>query len=342
MKWLNTFNKSDGVESNETPPSPPPSSIEPTEPTEPKPVSGVTPSLDKSTTAPSMPNTSAPTPPTDTAITTKKWRHLAALAIINVCVFLAYQGFFDHIAHSLGSRHIDRINQHYLTQASHDADALIELLSTSKMVLAILQSSSGGIDFIVDVEVKIGQALHVLYDTVDRAWQCAFIVMAAVELLKLLLQLAPLITAPVWTLLFIFLGMTVALRPALPGVSKRLQKLAQSTLLIAMAIHLFLPASVAGAAMLNKHFFATQRTHVYQQFHDVTAKLPRYDTQTKIKDNIKTSVTQVHDQSTTLHQHSLSLARLTTQHAIFSLLEYLLSPLLILGGLYQLVARLLR
>ena len=48
--------------------------------------------------------------------------------------------------------------------------------------------TSGDIDFIVDVEVKIGQDLHVLYDTVDRAWQCAFIVMAAVELLKLLLQ----------------------------------------------------------------------------------------------------------------------------------------------------------
>lgn len=264
------------------------------------------------------------------------------LALVNLLAYLAYTGVLSRLVQWVGGAHVDGVNRAYLDAASHHASELLELLSASKGILAVLKSSEGGISFIVDVQIQLGQSLIVMYDAIDRAWLFSVAALSSIEVLRLLLDLSHYTMAPVLTLFFCLFGIDLALRRRIPMVAEVIAKLAKFTLFTVIVVHVVVPLSLYGAAALGQGFFAAHKAEIHRGFSALHAGLPKHDYQVGLKAQVKGSVQQFKERQGALHQTTPSLNGLTARHMVFVVVEFVVIPLLILLALSAVTLRLLR
>lgn len=107
--------------------------------------------------------------------------NLGILSMLLLLAYMSYVGaissFFDQTMYT----QIDPVSQAYLKTTGHHAKETLVILSEIKAALALLQSSSGGISFILDVQVQLGQILDVIVELIDLAWSITLASVAAVK-----------------------------------------------------------------------------------------------------------------------------------------------------------------
>ncbi len=278
--------------------------------------------------------------PSDNTLTPSKhnnwqWQHLALLAIINIVVYLAHTGVLSNSSLWLYGEHIDAINRAYLHTASADVGALVGILSASKMVLSVLQSSQGGISFIIDIQIQLGQLLSPLIDTINYAWKFSIASLSAIELLKFILDTNKLSMVPALSLLFILLGIRISLHTHFSRIATLLTQAVRAMVFVVVLSHVLIPLSLYATASLGTILLGPYKTQVNQGFSDFHRQLPQHNAQAGLKDQVKSKMVhfQQHD---TLHQHSSHLIGLTVKHLVVSLIEYLISPFALMFGLIKL------
>ncbi|MCS6237695.1 hypothetical protein G3495_21700 [Shewanella baltica] len=112
---------------------------------------------------------------------TQRLSHLIKLAAILLLVFLAFTGKLSFIADGIGGCYLDTVNRSYIKTGKQASADLFEMLSASKVALALLTSSKGGISFFIDIQVQLGQSLSALYDMVNYAWLFALASLATMS-----------------------------------------------------------------------------------------------------------------------------------------------------------------
>lgn len=259
--------------------------------------------------------------------------HLLLLACVLLLAFMAYLGAFSGITDSLGGRYVDNISQSYIAAADKSSTELVEVLSASKVALAVLQSSKGGISFFIDIEVQLGQSLNVIYEMVDYAWLFTLASLAATKSMGVLLDLSDLSMAPVLTLFFCLMGFGIGLRRRLPAVALAISGMARYVLFAALMVHIVVPLAIYGVAATGHHFFQDHKSGIYDQFVSFHKTLPGHDSSSGLHSQVKGSITHFKDNQAALHKHTSELSNITIKHIVFIITEYLLAPVILLLAL---------
>ena len=268
--------------------------------------------------------------------------HLASLALLLTLAFLAHSGIFSHITDALGGGHMQSVNQRYLEAATHKDTELLELLSLSKVALAVLKSSEGGVSFFIDIQVQLGQSLNVIDEMVNYAWKSSLTALIAIKSMALLLDLSRLSMTPVLTLLFCFMGLSLGLRKHLPTIGLALSDIARLMLFAVLVVHIVVPLSIYGVAASSHHFFNEHKTAVHQNFSSVHAILPGHDYKAGLHTQVEGHIKDLKNNQAKIHQIASKLYNLTIKHITLVIFEYLLMPIIFLGVISYLFVLMLR
>ncbi|OUR97584.1 hypothetical protein A9Q81_12990 [Gammaproteobacteria bacterium 42_54_T18] len=259
-----------------------------------------------------------------------KHSQLFILAAINVLVYLSHIGTItEWLRRITGGNHIDRVNLIYLTSAKQYSSDLLGLLTESKMIISVLQSSQGGISFILDVQVQIGQILTSLYDAINFTWKLTLGSLSSIELLSLILDVSHFSMTIVITIFFVLLGFSIAFRTHNLRVSQSFRKLSVTLGLIVLATHFLIPYSIYGTATLSKYIFSNHKYEVYRGFSNLHTQLPRHDQDSDLKAQVKSTITHFKNNQSHVKKHSNNLSNLSAKHLTLTFVEYLLMPLII-------------
>ena len=260
----------------------------------------------------------------------KTLKTLILLIFINTLAYLSYTGHISHIWSQVIGEHINKVNQAYLSEARIYTADLLKMLSESKMVLSLLQSSQGGISFFVDVQIQLGETLSTLSDAVEYAWKISLSALSAIEFLSLALDISHYSMAPVLTLLFILLSIYIITRQQFIRLNAILYKLVASVAFIVLLSHFLIPAAVFTSAIISQDIFSKHRNEIYRGFSSLHSNLPKHNSDSGLKNQVKSGIRYYKDNQKHMHKHTHRLTSLSSKHMIINLVEYILLPLLIL------------
>lgn len=260
----------------------------------------------------------------------KSW-HLGVLASLLLLAYLSYVGCFVNILDFIMNTHIEKVARAYLKTTGHETTRVLEVLSGIKSALALLQSSSGGITFFVDVQIQLGQVLNVISELIDRAWFVSLSSVAAVEGLKLLLSLSRLSMAPVLTLFFVTLGISKGLQHRAPKPSVAIAHVARLALFAALVVHFVVPLTLYSTAALGNFFFHNRRQEIREGFEEVYSATPKHKSGRGLHNEVKRAISEFSHSQGRMHNRTRYISRLTGNHILLSVAEHLVVPLVFLA-----------
>jgi len=200
----------------------------------------------------------------------------------------------------IGLDSLSEANNAYLESSSLRSIGMFGILSTLKVGLAIVEGTEVGIGF----GLQIGDIVQAAYDYVDIAWKT---VLAGTIILlgtKYLLQAAALFDQ--WVLaIAVALGLIMYLLTLIAPARYRLRRILNDlivfTTLLAVALYLVLPLSVAGGALLSRKITAAPVSKAEQGIAGVKNSLfpdMKFSSEhSSIKDKVKYIVTYIKERS---------------------------------------------
>lgn len=253
------------------------------------------------------------------------------LVVISIMAYLSYLGYLSAWFRQVtGSNHIDATNVAYLASARDYTADLLAILTESKIVLAVLQSSQGGISFIVDVQVQLGQILSSLHDVINLSWQLTLASLSSIEFLSLLLEASHFSMSVMLTMFFISIGISVCFWKRYHKISQMVSKLTATLGLIVLVTHFILPYSIYSTAMLSKHLLSPHKSEIYRGYSSFHHQLPQHEGSSDLKDKVKGTMSYFKDKPEHLGKHSEKMSALSAKHLTLIFVEYLFMPLFII------------
>jgi hypothetical protein len=252
------------------------------------------------------------------------------LSALLLLAYLSYAGIFSSFFELIINAHIEEVARAYIKTTAHETTGTLEILSATKAAFALLQSSGGGISFIVDVQIQLGEILNVIVELIDRAWFVSLGAVAAVEGLGLLLDLSKLSMAPVLTLFFVALGIAYGLQRRAPRPARAISHVARLVLFVALVVHFVIPLTIYGTAAVGHVFFHGQKEDIRQGFEAVHAATPKHELGIGLHDEIKSVINKFKHSQGSMHERTSAISRLTSSHILLSIAEHLLVPLVFL------------
>ena len=268
--------------------------------------------------------------------------HLGILIAVMALMAIAWHGGFNAILDVLIKGHIDEVNRGYLAASLVESDSLLEIISGMKVLLALLQSSSGGISFFIDVQIRLGETMNVLVELINQAWQFSVASVAANHTMTMLLDLSHLATAPTLTLFFALVGLSVATHHRAINLSTAIGRIAQTMLFVVLFVHLAIPLAIYGTASASHYLFQEHRSAIKQEFKQHYEKMPKHNVSDGLHSQVKETIDQFKQHQKGADKQSETLSSLTIKHMVVVVIEGLVLPLLLLYGLSMLFLSLLR
>ena len=256
----------------------------------------------------------------------------AALAIATAAIALNHLNGIDYILDAMGRGHIAEVNTAYLHQTKTILSDSILVLVALDSGLAVLESSTAGISFIVDVQVQVGSLFSTLQTHIRYALDATMAALGGTLVMENLLALADRLSAPLTTASIVTVAGYVLVRNAGPRVSSVFRKLASGFLLLTLMIHLVFPAMIFTTALASKAFTAPMQTQShdrFQQIHDQFVVSKGDD----IHAHVKQVINKYKSSSGELHEKTRFAGQNTVLHITGLFLGSFLFPLLFLWGL---------
>ncbi|UCZ56600.1 hypothetical protein LGV61_12855 [Desulfurispirillum indicum] len=154
-----------------------------------------------------------------------------------------------------GLQQVSQHNQEYLQSAFERSLKTFAVLSTIKVGLSIVEGSTIGVGF----GLQVGDVVQAAYDYVDIAWKT--VLAGGIILLALQYLLAMAEAAAPWLLsiTFALLSLTVICRWLAPhnaALGRIMHAVSAFMVVLSISMALILPLSVTGASMLSSHITA--------------------------------------------------------------------------------------
>jgi hypothetical protein len=256
-------------------------------------------------------------------------------AVIGVALSLTAR--VDNLINFAGRGHIHQTAIEFLEKSEQTASETFLVLSAAKSGLAILQTSQGGVTFIIEAKVQVGEAFNTLTELVSRAWEASFASLSILFVTRQLLEIASWLTDTVM-IVTALIGLSYAIlqRWQLPGYLAAGNVL-RSTACGAFLLIIALPLAIYLTALLSEGLtgkISAEATQTYQAHN----ALFQYDSDTDAQSNFKQSTHNVLNrykaQKGSIHQHVTSMHTQIYRHIAIIILETLLLPIGILSLLY--------
>ncbi len=177
-------------------------------------------------------------------------RRLVVAILLLAAIPAAAGGLLDRGLEHLGLSRLETANAAYLEKARQRTLSGFLLLSAIKSSLAMLEGSTVGIGF----NLQVGDLVQSVYDYVDIAWKAVLAGGTALVILKLLLQVLDMLDHWILALLLATSLATLAIGWWLPyqdWLRRILRSAAFACGLLCLAFYLLVPATLAGAMAVS-------------------------------------------------------------------------------------------
>lgn len=257
-----------------------------------------------------------------------------AIIIAMLCLILSLFTVVDDVIDFVGRGYIHDQATTYLKDSEVSAGETFLILSTAKAGLAIVESSEGGITFVIEAKVQLGRAFEVLKELINRSWEISFLSLTILFASQIILDSANALAEP----LFILLAATALIHLICRRMgnrhadttSKILRSLATGVfvLIFALPISIFLTSLVSKTLM---HHYSEQANSAYiahnELFQHGSSNEGLKESSHTALNNYKTFKKDIHGHVKTMHTH-------VYRHMAIVVLETLILPFLILSILY--------
>ncbi|MFT5319510.1 MAG: hypothetical protein ACI8RA_002786, partial [Chlamydiales bacterium] len=171
-------------------------------------------------------------------------RHFLLLAITLGLLALHSMGKIDDLLDYLGKEELSIQNKEYLANAEKESIKSFVVFTGLKSGISIIQSSSVGISFFVDVQVQVGKVLESLKELVDYAWIASLLSMVTLHSMELLLEWSDLLTTPSFYLFLFFMAAHSITLMFIPKLTLYSAKATELLFFLVIATYILTPASI--------------------------------------------------------------------------------------------------
>lgn len=165
----------------------------------------------------------------------------------------------------LGRQALADHNHRFLNEATVEAFETFVLLSAMKAGLAVMNSSSAGISFIVDMNVQIGQLVASTKEMVDTGWTVTVMGLSCLSGIRILHEVLD-----TFSLLFFHLFLVALLFKSSASLiwrrpPKWLMSSTQTLLILGMFLSFGIPLAISGLSLVSSAFTAPRAMEVRNQ-----------------------------------------------------------------------------
>lgn len=199
-------------------------------------------------------------------------RRLLISALMLTMMVLSGSGLLEKGLDRSGLNHLDAANATYLEESFDRSIQLFAVLSAIKVALAIVEGSEVGVGF----GLELGDIVQSVYDHVDIAWKTVLAAGVVLKGLQYLLTTADFLDQLLLTLALGFIWLMLMLRWWRPQASRSRRITRDGALLLsvlAAALYLLLPLSVAGGHWLSNQITAPSLTEAEEGLSDFKSRI---------------------------------------------------------------------
>jgi len=264
-------------------------------------------------------------------------KHLAILSLLLFLAFLSYKGTLSAVFDYFINDHVFQVDRDYLAESGEKSEKTLEVISGLKSILGLIQSSEGGVSFVIDVNVQLGKLFNVVTELIDISWTISLVSILSILVQEQLLAFSKIWMAPIVTLFFMLFGLSYGLSAFSSRIGVLLRKLAETGLLLVFVIHLVVPLSIYLTASVSDAFFGDDKSEIHDNYQAISDNLSQLNASASLHEQVKQTITVFSDSRKSVNKDSQSYATLMIKHVVISIVEYVLTPLLLMVSLYFLM-----
>ncbi len=227
----------------------------------------------------------------------KKQRNYASLTVAIFCAGLliaTMNPLVSQVFKNLFSQDsLIHQNEAYLKGLAQEDEKQLLQLAEIRSLLYVLQSGDMGISFIVQANVEVGQALAPLSHVTDRTFEVVFTSLSATTFLRWFSELSEFIapTIGMISLVSLFLFSLYSFGSLInPRIHTALKRITELSLLLFVMVHLLLPYSIHGAALISdtlyKDLRSVNRNNLTNMHQSLSSNSRHGDYKTRVKYDI--------------------------------------------------------
>lgn len=255
-------------------------------------------------------------------------KHLLFLSLISIFSYLCFNGTIASLLDSLYYDHLLSVNTQYLHTSLKDTTDLYETLSDLKVLFSILSSSSGGISFIVDAQVQLGQFLNVADSLFTKAWVVSLVAIYVLKFLIFLLDFSKTMLPYILSLFSISFGLAYALKPSYIKLSYFVAKISMIWLFIALFIYVVVPFFMYFSSVISHIHLSDTKEQRHTQFKSIHFDFSQKNQ--SLHDDISSSMSYLKDNKQQIKDKNSEYSKLTIDHVFYTLLEFIIIPILMI------------
>ncbi len=253
-------------------------------------------------------------------------KRLALIALLLAMLTLHFSSSLLPTLDKLGRQTLMETNERYLEEAGEEALALFSLLSALKSGLAVIESSSTGISFLVEVELQVGSFLSSLSETIDYGWRGSLVGLAAIETMRLLLVCNETLLPFAIQLFLVLLLLHQSIRLFVSAAPSFLRKGVWLSALFTLVTLLLLPLALLFAQGTSKAITQPLHKEVHKQLQERHAHLLFHKKEGTMESVAKAGANSYKKATTDQEEKQRHLTQQITRHLTALLFDALLFP----------------
>jgi len=253
-------------------------------------------------------------------------RRLVAAAGLIGLVLLGISGLTDAL---FDSPYLLGKSIPFLDRATEEAFGTFLVLSGLKSGLALLQSSSAGISFIVDVDVQVGEVLHSIKEVVDYGWSASLISLSVLAGIRILLEFLHVLSPLLLYTSLIALGACCCLVLIGKKTSQLLVETLHGIICLTLFISLGLPLAVYVASLTSQTLTAPYRTQIQTELNRHRMVFEGIDG--NLKEQAHSAASKLSEKSKSLHRGQRDLTGEIVRHLVVVAFDAVVFPTLFFG-----------
>jgi len=204
--------------------------------------------------------------------------------------FVNLGGGFKPICDFLGHAHVHQVNVQYLEESRKESERTFFLLSALKTELSILESTSGGIDFFIDVNVDFGKIVKAVNDLVDHAWNASIVALATLESQLVLLKVSKSVLE-ISISVVLFLGILFVLTSIFElKLKSHVKRQLHLFLLFAFFINIVFPISIYAANQISERLTSEMKADVHKKLIVHKVEIANHNKPTGLSMKVKSTI----------------------------------------------------
>lgn len=261
-------------------------------------------------------------------------RHSIILLMISlICITAFHNGWLKGQLDTL-MLPVVSVNETYIEHSADESRDILVVLAALNGGLEVLQSSSIGISFFVDVDITLGNTLSSLNDLVISARNTSMKSIAMLYTTKLILKVCQkiyysfLMSAVIFCL--IFMGCRVYMSEH-TGIGKIFAKLSKRLFSLFLLSYLLIPLSIHGAGYISKNISTLFRAELHGNYSNIHKHIVGDQQENSLKKRAENAIHKFENIMTKLDHKVEAMTMNVVSHIAVVVFDGLIVPLAMLA-----------